>query len=261
MALRNPETAALAKAFDEKLAALEARLAQEIAAVAVGGGGLGCGLDPSGVDSHVQADATVAQPFMVFWNVGEKKWDIYLPEGSLYVAGKKVSVEKPSPLPVMKGYLHINTKKNPAEAKITANSTESGYDYSCQIYELENIRGGLSVLKYQFISGAMHIVNSFPPSVFDPKYDDNGHITGVERPYIMCGRKVVTATGTPVNGVNVVKVSHSSDTVTATITTGSATPANSSTSETIIPLYKIENYAIVEDYRSMPCVPLYDPKS
>ena len=80
-------------------------------------------------------------------------------------------------------------------------------------------------------------------------------------PYVMCGRQVIKASGTPSNGVNVVRVKHSGDSVSATITSGSATPSNSSNTSTDIPLYKIEDGKITEDYRNMPRVPLYDPKA
>lgn len=199
-------------------------------------------------------------PFSIYADQGDydQRLKIYLPEGSLIVDNETVDLEDPGFLDTGKWYLHVNIAKK--KAVISAKADEESYDRHILIAEIgtDPDLGGTYVSK-QLLHGTVVISDGGHPACFDLEYDEEGKISGVLCPYVMCGREVVIASGTPTDGVNVVRVDHAHDSVTASIMSGDTeTPSNSSDTYTDIPLYKIKDNKIVEDYRNMPRVPLYD---
>ena len=195
-------------------------------------------------------------PFEVYYDCIRKQWGMHLPVQALYVGGETVALEPPDSFETPTIYLHVNTYKDIPEAVINNQKEDPSYDVHIAVCTMKQEKYGWTLDK-QLLSGTLYIQKT-PTSCFDVEFQ-GGTPVAVRLPYVMCGRQVIEAAGTPSNGINVVRVEHSADSVTATIETGEAAPDNSSDTETIIPLYKIEDGKIIEDYRNMLRVPLYDP--
>lgn len=183
-----------------------------------------------------------------------------VPEGSLVVDGKVVPVSVPSINDGETYYLHVKKKDTSGNrtAMITnGDEKEDDDDLFVKAVEIDEGCENLGI-KTQYLVGALVIgLDSTSGGYLEPKYKD-GAITGVTNPYIMVGRTYVAVSGTPSDGMNVVRVDHGSSTVKATIEQGE--PSSESTdSSTTIGLYRIKDGKIVEDFRNLLVVPMYDP--
>lgn len=203
------------------------------------------------------------KPFEAYYDLIENGWTMSLPEGSLVVDGEEVSLATPLLKDGNTYYLHI--KKASGSSGRTAEITDSGDkedddDLCVKVVEIDESCESKGV-KTQYLVGAQVIglgSGTRSGGYLEPEFGEDGKITGVTNPYIMVGRTYVTVSGTPSDGMNVVCVDHGSSTVTATI--GQGEPSSASTeSSTTIGLYRIKDGKIVEDFRNLLVVPMYDP--
>lgn len=208
----------------------------------------------------VHADRPLV-PFTIYADRkdSEQGLKLYLPAGSVVIDGEVVDIKFSETLTTGKWYLHVDTNKK--SAAVSNAEHLPGYNQHLLIAEIDTSSEWCGTyVKSQCLSGAVVLGTTVTPGCFDLVYNEQGMISGVLCPYVMCGREVVIASGVPTDGVNVVRVQHEYDFVTASIESGSAIPKNPSNTYTDIPLYKIKDNKIVEDYRNMPRVPLYDPR-
>lgn len=201
------------------------------------------------------------RPFEAYYDLVDKRWKMSLPEGSLVVDGKEVSLSTPALADGNTYYLHV--KKASGSSGRTAKITDSGGkedddDLCVKVVEIDESCENKGI-KTQYLVGAQVIgLGTRSGGYLEPEFGEDGAITGVTNPYIMVGRTYVTVSGTPSDGMNVVRVDHGSSTVTATIKQGE--PSSASTdSSTTIGLYRIKDGKIVEDFRNLLVVPMYDP--
>lgn len=248
------------------IAGVEARLMSVISQVQAGP--VSPGMMPSaGVSAS--PTALLPTPFSVWWDPIGKAYRMAVPEGSVMVEGLDVKVEVPDKLEAESTYyLHVKLRDQsgfdqgePNLAKV--DNQEEGFAYDLTI---PVVRIGETGIEAQFLTSALILHRKMTRRPFDPKYDADGNLTGeVFHPYVMAGRQIVEVGGEIAAGATYgIRVEHTYDSeVVATIRAiDGVEQDNEDTGFTYIPLYKIGQAGdIIEDYRGIPCVPLYDPKS
>jgi hypothetical protein len=246
-----------------------AQVATEAAAAAMDGAGASLSSGTGGGCIPQVLHLRGPRPFEAYYDLVGKQWKMFLPEGSLVVDGVEAMLSEPTLSDGNTYYLHVKkatqtpsgaSVKARREAEITDSGDKGDDDDLCvKVVEIDESRENKGI-KTQYLVGAQVIWLGSTSSggYLEPEYDSEGNISGVTNPYVMVGRTYVKVGGTPSDGMNVVRVDHGSSTVTATIEQGDPTSA-STDSSTTIGLYRIKDGKIVEDFRNLLVVPMYDP--
>lgn len=248
------------------LAGVEARLLSIVSQSQAGS--VSPGMVPS-AGASASPTALLPTPFSVWWDPIGKAYRMAVPEGSVMVEGLDVKVEVPDKLEAESTYyLHVKLRDQsgfdqgePNLAKVDSVAAGFAYDLTVPVVKI-----GEMGIESQFLTSALILHRKVTRRPFDPKYDADGNLTGeVFHPYVMAGRKIVEVGGEIAAGATYgIRVEHTYDgEVVATIRTiDGVKQDNEDTGFTYVPLYKIGQAGdIIEDYRGIPCVPLYDPKS
>lgn len=221
------------------------------------GGGIGAGAGDL-------ATALPNTPFATWYDYEKEGYVMSVPSGCVTVDGIDLTPQEDEEK-VLKGegtyYLHIKYpsqgESNPDPAVIDTDSDTGEYDLTFAIVEI-----GETGIDMQYLTGALHLSRGGGAQLcFQPVFGEDGEVEETLNPYIMVGRRIIEATGSvDGDGSWGVKVSHGvKGKVTAEIVSDvEPEQDNTDSSETMVPLYEISDGEIVNDYRGMPVVPLYD---
>lgn len=212
-------------------------------------------------------------PFEVFFDEESEKYYIFAPDGCILVDGKEIAIYGASNGNVELSlgssmpdclYAHVTADANSTggyKAEFDGNATKSGAKWNFRVTRFGAAENDGN--QYDIATGAINLGGSAVPGNFEPIFDSNQKLVSIGEGFCPVGRKFDTNVLSDPNesykieeGVIYIEVNHptSSSSSPTLYLKGAASAgvlfANSDTTKTNIPLYKIKGGEIVVDYRS-----------